>query len=301
LITFDKEGRPTLGVRRTQDPHTFIDLSIAAPWLPQPLIPLLTAGETAIAQVKAALAHAPSRAVVPIDSIKFFPPVTHPGKVLCLGLNYAAHAEEGRFERPSSPVLFTRVATSLVGHQEPLIRPQSSEQLDYEGELAIIIGRRGRHVSRVDALSLVGGYSIFNDGSVRDYQFSTPQWTMGKNFDSTGAFGPDCVTPDELPAGAAGLRLQTRLNGELVQDANTKDMLFDVADTIAFVTQAITLQVGDVLVMGTPAGVGWARVPQRFMKPGDVCEVDIEGIGTLCNPIVDEQITPYNPSQGLRR
>lgn len=285
LITFDKEGRPTLGVRRGDD---VIDLSVAAPWLPQPILPLLTAGEIAIQQVRAAVTRAPSHAVVPLDDMSYLPPIPYPSKILCLGLNFLAHADETRMEKPSCPVVFVRFATSLVGHCMPLIRPRVSKQFDYEGELAVIIGKRGRHIPRDQALSFVAGYSLFNDASVRDFQFQTPQWTMGKNFDGTGAFGPEFVSADELPPGAMGLRLQTRLNGAVMQDANTKDMIFDVATTIEFLSQAFTLQVGDVLIMGTPAGVGFSRNPPVFMSPGDVCEVEIEGLGTLANPVVAE-------------
>ena len=283
LITFDKDDRAVLGVRRGDE---IVDLSLAAPWLPQPLIPLLTAGETAMQQVKAAVARSPARAVVPLNNIAYLPIVPQPSKILCLGLNYADHADEHGMKRPACPVVFVRFATSLVAHRAPLIQPTCSEQFDYEGELAVIIGKRGRNIPQDQALAFVAGYSIFNDGSVRDYQFKTPQWTMGKNFDGTGGFGPECVTPDELPIGANGLRIQTRLNGAVMQDANTKDMLFDVATTIAFVSKAMTLQIGDVLVMGTPAGVGFTRKPPVFLKPGDVCEVEIENIGTLTNPIV---------------
>ena len=287
-----------LGVRRKDD---LVDLSVAAPWLAQFLVQLLTGGDAAMAQIKTAVGMAPSRAIVPLEEVTYLPPVTHPGKIICLGLNYADHAAESRLEKPPCPVLFARFTTTLVGHQAPLVRPTCSEQFDYEGELAVIIGKKGRQVPRADALSLVGGYSIFNDGSVRDYQFKTPQWTMGKNFDRTGGFGPECVTPDELPPGASDLRLRTRLNGAVMQDANTRDMIFDVAETIAFVTEAMTLNPGDLIVMGTPGGIGWARRPQVFMKPGDICEVEIEGIGTLRNPIVGPESAPPSPAQGAWR
>lgn len=298
LITFEKDGRPVLGVRRKDD---LVDLSIAAPWLTQYLVPLLAGGSEALAQIKTAASMAPSRAVLPLDGLTYLPPVTHPGKIICLGLNYAEHAAESRLQKPPCPVLFARFAGTLVGHDAALVRPACSEQLDYEGELAVIIGKTGRAVSREQALSLVGGYSIFNDASVRDFQFRTSQWTMGKNFDRTAGFGPECVTPDELPPGAAGLRLQTQLNGVVMQEGNTRDMLFDVAETIAFVTRAMTLVPGDLLVMGTPAGIGWARKPQVFMRAGDVCEVEIEGIGVLRNPIADEESAPPPPQQGGRR
>ncbi len=226
----------------------------------------------------------------PIDSasIRYLPPIARPGKIVCVGLNYADHTRESPYEQPKYPTFFPRFSSSLVGHGDAIVRPRVSEQLDYEGELVVIIGTGGRHIAREQALEHVAGYSIFNEGSVRDFQFLSPQWTVGKNFDGTGAFGPVFVTADELPAGARGLRLVTRLNGEVVQDGNTEDMIFDVAELIATLSVAVTLEAGDVIVTGTPAGIGWARKPPLFMRPGDVCSVEIEGIGTLVNTVADE-------------
>ena len=229
-------------------------------------------------------------AIVSEQDVTFLPPVSRPPKIICVGLNYADHTKESNFAQPDYPTLFFRVATSLVGHRRPMVRPavDDSEGLDFEGELAAVIGKGGRHISQEDALLHVAGYSLFNDGSVREYQFKTPQWTVGKNFDATGAFGPDLVTADELPPGARGLRLETVLNGQVVQSANTDDMVFDVARLISIISQAITLEAGDVIVTGTPSGIGWARSPKLLMKAGDVCEIRIEGIGTLSNNIDDE-------------
>jgi acylpyruvate hydrolase len=246
---------------------------------------LVTAGGTALADAGATvLARGET---VSIDDLTFLPPLVKSSKIICLGLNYADHAAEGGFEPPSFPTLFGRFPSSLIGHNAPIIRPQVSTQLDYEGELVAVIGTRGKNISREAALDHVAGYSVFNDGSIRDYQMKTPQWTAGKNFDDTGAFGPWFVTPDELPAGAAGLKIETRLNGQVVQSASTSDMIFDVVDTIALLSTFMTLEAGDVLVMGTPAGIGLARKPPLFMKAGDVVEVEIEKVGLLRNPIVD--------------
>jgi 2-keto-4-pentenoate hydratase/2-oxohepta-3-ene-1,7-dioic acid hydratase in catechol pathway len=203
-------------------------------------------------------------------------------------LNYTEHAAEGGFDRPSFPTVFTRCSTSLVGHGQPLLRPDCSVQFDYEAELAAIIGKRVRRVSKIEALDCVAGYSCFNDGSIRDYQFMTSQWTMGKNFDASGSFGPFFVSADELPPGAVGLRIQSRLNGRIVQDGNTSDMVFSVAETLSLLSSCCTLEPGDVVVMGTPGGVGFVRKPPLWMKEGDVIEVEIERIGVLRNPIVDE-------------
>jgi 2-keto-4-pentenoate hydratase/2-oxohepta-3-ene-1,7-dioic acid hydratase in catechol pathway len=169
------------------------------------------------------------------------------------------------------------------------VRPRISEQLDYEAELVAVVGQRARHVSVENGLDVIAGYSVFNEGSIREFQRKTSQWTIGKNFDNTGGFGPDFVSADELPPGATGLRIQSRLNGRVLQDANTDDMLFGVAETVALLSACLTLEPGDLLVMGTPAGVGHARKPPLWMKAGDVCEIEIEKIGLLRNPIVDEE------------
>jgi len=205
-----------------------------------------------------------------------------------VGLNYADHTTESNYKQPDYPTIFLRCNTSLIAHGEPLVRPRVSHRFDYEGEMAVVVRRGGRHIAKGDALNHVAGYSIFNDGSVRDFQHRTPQWTLGKNFDGTGSFGPVLVTPDELPPGASGLHLTTRLNGTVVQSGNTRDLIFDVATLIAIISECMTLEAGDVLVTGTPAGVGHSRVPPLYMKAGDVCEVEIEGLGTLSNPVEEE-------------
>jgi 2-keto-4-pentenoate hydratase/2-oxohepta-3-ene-1,7-dioic acid hydratase in catechol pathway len=176
-------------------------------------------------------------------------------------------------------------------HGQPIVRPRVSSALDYEGEIAAIIGRGGRHIPRDRALQHVLGYSLFNDASIRDYQLRTPQWTVGKNFDGTGAFGPFLVTSDELPPGASGLTLTTRLNGQVVQRASTDDLIFDVATLVSLLSEVLTFEPGDVIVTGTPAGVGAARKPPLWLKPGDVCEVEVERIGRLSNLVSDEAAT----------
>jgi 2-keto-4-pentenoate hydratase/2-oxohepta-3-ene-1,7-dioic acid hydratase in catechol pathway len=221
-------------------------------------------------------------------SLNFLPPVVHPSKIICLGLNYRDHAEESGLGIPDFPVLFARFPSSLMGHGAPIVLPEVSNQLDWEAELVAVLSKGGKNISEADALAHVAGYSAFNDASIRDYQLRTPQWTAGKNFDDTGAFGPWLVTPDELPAGASGLKIECRVNGEVMQSSNTDKLIFDVAKTISLLSSFMTLEAGDVLVMGTPGGVGVARNPQVWMKAGDICEVEIEGIGLLRNPIVAE-------------
>lgn len=230
-------------------------------------------------------------------SVEWLPPIARPGKIICVGLNYVDHSIESGFVPPTYPTLFARFSTSLIGHGAAIRRPEASIQLDYEGEMVAVIGKAGRHIAPSQALSHVAGYSIFNDGSIRDFQTKAPQWTVGKNFDGTGAFGPIFVTADELPPGGKGLRIQTRLNGEIVQNASTDDMIFDVVSLISIISEAITLEPGDILVTGTPSGVGVARKPQLFMKHGDICEVELEGVGILSNVVADDVI----PAQAVNQ
>ncbi|HEU4539421.1 MAG TPA: fumarylacetoacetate hydrolase family protein [Polyangiaceae bacterium] len=216
------------------------------------------------------------------------PVVPDPEKIICVGVNYAEHrAEMGRGENHPHPVIFARFANSQVGHGRPLVRPRASTQLDYEGELAVVIGRRGRHVPRAEALAHVAGYACYNDASVRDWQRHTHQFTPGKNFVGSGAFGPWLAGADEI-ADPAGLALATRVNGLEVQRASTADMIFDVPALIAYCSTFTELAPGDVLVTGTPGGVGSKRNPPLFLKAGDVVEVEIERVGLLRNPVVDE-------------
>ncbi|MEJ0096910.1 MAG: fumarylacetoacetate hydrolase family protein [Bauldia sp.] len=227
--------------------------------------------------------------LLPFESLDLLPVIPRPGKFVCLGLNYIEHAREGgHHDLPAYPTLFLRGPTSLQAANAAITRPLLSETLDYEAELAVVIGRGGKAIAEEAALAHVAGYALFNDATIREYQRITTQWTPGKNFDGTGAFGPELVTPDELPAGAIGLRIQSRLNGKVLQDGNTADMVFSVAKTIALLSRIMTFEPGDVIAMGTPAGVGHARKPPLWMRDGDVCEVEIEGIGILRSPIVDE-------------
>lgn len=238
-----------------------------------------------MADVEAVLSTGPE---IDMATAVFLPPVTGSSKMICVGLNYVDHSAETGFKVPDYPTVFPRFHSSLVGHLAPIIKPASSDQLDYEGEVAVVLSKGGRYISPGDALDHVLGYSIFNDASVRDFQLRTPQWTIGKNFDGTGAFGPTLVTADELPAGAAGLDVTTRLNGTVVQKANTNDLVFSVAKLISDLSQTMTLEAGDTIITGTPAGVGAGRKPPLWMKNGDVCEVEVEGIGILRNTIKNE-------------
>ena len=253
--------------------------------LPRSLQGFLSASDSWPGWIRQMPARAAAATAVPIGDIELLPCVPNPGKVICLGVNYIDHAKEGGNQIGDYPALFLRCATSLLAHRAPLQVPKVSSKLDFEAELAVVIGRRARFVTEADALNAVFGYACFNDATLRDYQRKTGQWTIGKNFDATGAFGPCLVTADELPPGCVGLLLQSRLNGQVMQSANTADMAFGVARTIALLSESLTLEPGDVIVMGTPGGVGYARNPPVWMKAGDTIEIDIEGIGVLSNPV----------------
>ena len=278
FTTYLQDGQPRLGVL---DGDQVIALAAD-------LRAALAAGTDLVAAGRAAIASGAPR--LPLAGLSFAPLVPEPGKTICLGLNYFDHAKEGgRTEKPVYPWFFFRGKSSLLGHGQPGLCPKLSDKFDYEAELAVVIGKTvPRHVAQADALNYVFGYSCFNDMSVRDYQKRTPQWTIGKNFDATGGFGPVLVSADALPAGALGLRIQSRLNGQVMQDANTSDMIFSVAETIALLAECMTLEPGDAIIMGTPAGVGQARTPPVWMKAGDTVEIEIEQIGVLRNPIVAE-------------
>ena len=265
-----------------QAQSTYVDLATSG--LPQDMTALLQRPDWQ-ARVQAFASTAASK---PLAGVRYAPLVPRPGKVICMGLNYMDHAAEGGHAKPEYPSFFLRATTSLAAHGAPLLRPKASDKLDYEAELALVIGKRGKLLTQANALDVLAGYACFNDGSVRDYQRKTGQWTIGKNFDETGSFGPLLVTPDELPAGAHGLRIQSRLNGQVMQDANTKDFLFNVVESLVIISECMTLEPGDVIITGTPAGVGYARKPPVWMAPGDTIEIEIEKIGTLSNGIAQE-------------
>lgn len=263
-----------------------VNLTALDPAVGSDLMALITRPGLADA-VAARINSAPS---VPVASLTPALPLAEPGTIICLGLNYTDHIREGGYEIPDYPALFMRGRNSVMAAGAPLVRPTCSHKLDYEAELMLIIGTGGRHISEADALSHVFGYTVFNDGSVRDYQRKTHQWTPGKNFDNTGAIGPFVVTPDEVPAGAAGLKIESRVGTEILQSSNTANMIWSVANTIATISEYTTLEPGDLIAMGTPPGVGHAKKPNpRWLMPGEVIDIEIEGIGICSSPIVDEK------------
>ncbi|MCB1367380.1 MAG: fumarylacetoacetate hydrolase family protein [Rhodobacteraceae bacterium] len=240
-------------------------------------------GDNALTALASAAATAPR---LPLASVTLLPPVPNPDKILCVGLNYLAHILEGGREPLPYPSMFTRYPASVVGHGSAMARPAESDKFDFEGEMAVVIGKPGRRIDAANALDHVAGYTCFNDGSIRDYQGHSSQFWPGKNFQNSGAMGPWIVTADEAPDPGA-MHLRTLLNGQEVQSSPVSDLAIGVADLIAYISTVIELLPGDVIATGTPSGVGLYRKPPLFMKAGDVVEVEISGIGTLRNPVVD--------------
>jgi 2-keto-4-pentenoate hydratase/2-oxohepta-3-ene-1,7-dioic acid hydratase in catechol pathway len=292
IFSYEKNGQSAIGLVIEPQRTHFVDLNSLSSALPSDMTNLmeLPSWQLTLASLLNDSLNSASNVASHqlISGVKFLPVVPRPPKIICMGLNYADHAKEGGNAPPEYPSFFLRSAISQVAHLQNIIRPKASSKLDFEAELAVIIGTKARHLTPNNALTCIAGYACYNDGSVRDYQRKTSQWTIGKNFDSTGGFGPWLVTADEVPAGAVGLRIQSRLNGKVMQDANTKDFLFDVVKSLCIISECITLEPGDVIITGTPAGVGYARTPPVWMVPGDICEIDIEGIGVLSNGISDE-------------
>ena len=281
IINFETGGSPGIAADEGSGWHGLTQRDGGFPGT----LPELIAQGADLLRIGRSLGQSPA---IDLNAVRLLPPVPVPPKILCVGLNYDDHLEESGLKKPAYPEIFARFATSLIAHQEPIRRPRESTALDYEAELAVVIGKPGRRISKEQALDHVAGYSLFNDASLRDFQLRTPQWTMGKNFDGTGSFGPWLVTPDALPQGARGLRIQGRLNGRVMQDSRTDLLIFSVPALIEMISVAMTLERGDVIITGTPGGVGAARKPPVFMKAGDIFEVDIEGLGVLTNPVQDD-------------
>lgn len=278
LCSFNTFARASYGVVSDSG---IVDLGLRLPQ--QSLREFLSSGD--LAQAQSLAQETPD---FQFTEVQWAPVIPDPDKIICVGLNYHAHIQETGRTVSEKPVLFARYSASQIGHGQPLVKPLESDEFDYEGELAVIIGRKGRRISEADALSFVAGYACYNDASVRDWQRHTSQFIPGKTFAGTGAFGPWMVTADEIPD-PTKLRLITRLNGEVMQETTTDLLVTSIPALIAYCSTIIPLQPGDVIVTGTPGGVGAKRTPQVWMKDGDVCEIEISGVGILSNPIVAEQ------------
>ena len=279
LLSFVADGRASFGAVKD---NGVVDLGARMPECAS-LRQLLETNRVAEATALVA-ANAADRA---IDKIAFAPVIPDPGKIICVGLNYRDHVAETGRTVTEKPALFARFACSQVGHMQPIVRPKVSDNFDYEGELALVIGKEGRHIPAGQALDHVAGYACYNEGSVRDWQRHTSQFLSGKTFAESGSFGPWLVTADEIPE-PSKLTLQTRLNGTVVQDTTTDLLITAIPELIAYISTICPLAPGDVIVTGTPGGVGAKRTPPLWMRPGDTVEVEISGIGTLRNKVIAE-------------
>jgi 2-keto-4-pentenoate hydratase/2-oxohepta-3-ene-1,7-dioic acid hydratase in catechol pathway len=237
------------------------------------------------AQVLEGGAGLPAHTLVPLADVQLLAPVPRPSKVICIGLNYRDHAAESRMDVPTSPITFSKYPTSITYPAGPVLLPRTSTQVDYEAELAVVIGRRAKHVPKDQAFDYVLGYANFNDVSARDFQFSDKQWQRGKSCDTFAPMGPAIVTKEEI-GDPHDLRIQLRLNGQTMQDSSTNQLVFGVDDLVSFISETVTLEPGDVIATGTPPGVGFARKPPVYLKPGDLMEVEVQGLGVLSNPVL---------------
>jgi acylpyruvate hydrolase len=286
LVTFVLDGAPRLGALAQRDGRdVIVDLNRADPQLPGDMIAFLAGGEDSRARAERALAGTPAHAVLDRDSARLMAPIPRPGKIICIGLNYRDHAAESNAPLPEFPVVFAKYANTVIGPGDSIVLPNVTEQVDYEGELGVVIGKRVRDVSEAEAMGCVAGYLPVNDVSARDYQMRTSQWTMGKTFDTFAPMGPALVTADEVPD-PHNLALRVTIGDEVLQDSNTRHLIFSIPQLIADLTSVMTLEPGDVIATGTPAGVGAARTPKRWLRVGETVRVEIERLGALENPVV---------------
>ena len=285
LIRFEHQDRVRLGAMRN---GRIVDLSAASNWnLPTDTSALLSGSGGGLSATQKTLDSVTDDDLIDSATVKLLAPVT-PGQILCLGLNYRLHAEESGLEIPEWPIIFTKSPGSVIADGEPIILPKAApERVDYEAELVFVIGRQAKNVSKGEALDYVAGYTCANDVSARDLQFRTSQWTLGKLPDSFCPLGPALVTADEVPD-PHNLAIRCHLNGQEMQSSNTDDLIFDIPTIIEDLTAYMTLHPGDVVLTGTPSGVGFARKPPVFLKPGDIVEISIEGLGALTNPVIGE-------------
>lgn len=288
LVTFTYNNVTHIGVLRGEERNqSVIDLNLFDSTLPSDLAKFLGEGEPAHKKALNALKIADKLVIIPLDAVKLEAPVPVPGKILCVGLNYRDHVEESKMAIPEYPTIFAKYSNVVTGPYDPILMPRVTKQVDWEGELGVVIGKTGKYISKEKALDYVGGYVVFNDVSGRDYQLRTSQWTIGKTFDTFGPMGPVLVTSDEIPD-PAGLDIRTFVNEIKVQESNTRYLIFDVASLVSFLSQVMTLQPGDLISTGTPAGVGNSRDPKWFLKPGDVVRVEIEKIGSIRNIVIED-------------
>lgn len=299
LVTFVQKGRTRLGALDTAGPEeTVVDLRAGDKRMPADIVSFISAGLEVRQRAEQIVASTPVGRRLRRSEVKLLAPIPRPGKILCIGLNYADHAAESRQEVPKWPTVFAKYATAVVGALQPIVIPLITEQVDYEGELGVVVGSYARNVTEADALDYVAGYLPFNDVSARDFQLQVSQWTVGKSFDTFAPMGPALVTVDEV-ADPQNLDLKVSIGEEVVQRSNTCNMMFSVARLIAFLSDVMTLEPGDVIATGTPSGVGAAQEPPRWLKPGDVVRVEITGLGSLENPVVAAPPTVPSAKAGI--
>ena len=286
LVTFVLDGETRLGaLQHAKGREDVVDLNRVNPGIPADMIAFLEGGDKTLALARAAVEKAAAGARYPLEQVKLLSPVPRPGKIVCIGQNYLEHATESHAAASAYPIIFAKYANTMIASGDAVVLPKISTQVDYEGELAVIIGRRAKQVTEQEALRYVGGYAPYNDVSARDFQSRTSQWVIGKTFDTFGPMGPALITADEVPD-PQRLDIRLTIGDEVMQSSNTSKMIFPIARLIA--TAAMTLEPGDVIATGTPEGVGSARTPQRFLRPGDVVRVEIQGLGALVNTMVAE-------------
>ncbi len=285
LVTYEFQGQVKLGAIKTWDGKDFVfDLHALDNRIPGELIPFLEADSLAGGLARKALENADPSKGVDLSLVSLKPPVMHPGKIICIGQNYLEHAHESGADKAPYPIIFSKYNNAIIGPGDTIVIPAAVKKPDYEGELAVVIGRKGRRIAEDKALDYVGGYTILNDVSARDWQKRTSQWMMGKTCDTFCPIGPVLVTADEIP-NPHDLHLRTIIAGDVLQEGFTGDMIFSIAYLIADMSQVMTLEPGDIIATGTPPGVGFARNPPRWLRPGDVVRIEIEGIGVLENPV----------------
>ncbi len=282
LVTFVHNGKTRIGALVEERVFDFQEVDAS---LPTDMIAFLQGGATVLAAAKKAIANASES--LPLSIVKLLAPIPRPGKIICIGLNYSDHAAETGQAIPTIPIVFSKYANTVIATGEAIVLPRVTDQVDYEAELGFVIGKTARYITAAQALDYVAGYLPINDVSARDYQTRISQWTMGKTFDTFAPMGPALVTSDEIPD-AGNLKISLTINGEVLQDSNTNKLIFGIPQLVEALSEVMTLEPGDVVSTGTPPGVGMARNPKRYMRPGDVVNITIEGLGTLSNPVIAE-------------
>jgi 2-keto-4-pentenoate hydratase/2-oxohepta-3-ene-1,7-dioic acid hydratase in catechol pathway len=288
LITFQHNDEFRVGALVERDAgQRVVDLNQADDALPSDMLGFLAGGSAALQRARVVVAEHTSSAEYDLEQVRLKAPVPNPGKIICIGLNYRDHAEESKLPIPAYPAVFSKYANAVIGPGETIVIPRVTQQVDYEGELGVVIGREGRYIPVEQALDYVGGYIAFNDVSARDFQMRTSQWTIGKTFDTFAPTGPALVTADEVPD-PHDLGIRVSIGDEILQSSNTRHLIFSVPELMMHLSEVMTLKPGDIIATGTPGGVGFARTPPRFLQPGETVQVQIERLGTLSNPVAAE-------------